>query len=320
MTELSDELLVAYVDGQLARDQSKAVERVLEQDEVAAQRVEAMRAAHTRLEAAFDAMLADELAAMTGIADDPVPERRQSAFGLLRRGGAIAFIGGAVCLLMAGAVGGYALRAIPDPSGLTPQARVPVVTGASTARDWQDDVIITHTLFGRDTFSVGLESQANIDLVRFHLGNLVGAEIQIPDLGTRGLTFKRAQVLERQGEVIVQIAYLPLKGEPVALYTRWDEGADTPIALSRSDGMAAAQWRQENLTTLLVGDMPDAAMEKLAGYAREQIAANNSLSSELETPLSAAEARATAVDPMPAEIAGETVPDTDQPATLAGDQ
>jgi anti-sigma factor RsiW len=31
MTELSDELLVAYVDGQLARQQSSAVDRVLEQ-------------------------------------------------------------------------------------------------------------------------------------------------------------------------------------------------------------------------------------------------------------------------------------------------
>jgi anti-sigma factor RsiW len=36
MTELSDELLVAYVDGQLARTQSRAVEKVLEQDDVIA--------------------------------------------------------------------------------------------------------------------------------------------------------------------------------------------------------------------------------------------------------------------------------------------
>ena len=31
MTELNEELLVAYVDGQLAEDQSKAIERVLEE-------------------------------------------------------------------------------------------------------------------------------------------------------------------------------------------------------------------------------------------------------------------------------------------------
>lgn len=60
MTELSDELLVAYVDGQLARTQSRAVEKVLEQDDVIAKRVEALKDAHGRLEAAFDAILAGE--------------------------------------------------------------------------------------------------------------------------------------------------------------------------------------------------------------------------------------------------------------------
>ena len=53
MTELNDELLVAYVDGQLAEDQSKAIERVLEEDQVAAERVEALRAANAHLETAL---------------------------------------------------------------------------------------------------------------------------------------------------------------------------------------------------------------------------------------------------------------------------
>ena len=60
MTELSDELLVAYVDGQLARKQTHAVEKVLEQDDVIARRVKALQDAHSRLEAAFEAILAGE--------------------------------------------------------------------------------------------------------------------------------------------------------------------------------------------------------------------------------------------------------------------
>ena len=58
MTELSDDLLVAYVDGRLADKQSGAVARVLEQDDVLARRVRALKSAHGRLEAAFDAILA----------------------------------------------------------------------------------------------------------------------------------------------------------------------------------------------------------------------------------------------------------------------
>lgn len=60
MTELSDELLVAYVDGQLARKQTRAVDGVLDQDDVLAARVDALKHAHARLEAAFEAILAGE--------------------------------------------------------------------------------------------------------------------------------------------------------------------------------------------------------------------------------------------------------------------
>jgi len=60
MTELSDELLVAYVDGQLARKQTRAIDKVLEQDDVLDARVTALKHAHARLEAAFEAILAGE--------------------------------------------------------------------------------------------------------------------------------------------------------------------------------------------------------------------------------------------------------------------
>lgn len=58
MTELSDELLVPYVDGQLVREQTRAVDKVLEQDDVIARRVDALKDAHDRLESAFEAILA----------------------------------------------------------------------------------------------------------------------------------------------------------------------------------------------------------------------------------------------------------------------
>src|SRR6266508_2763964 len=71
MTELSDDLLVAYVDGQLARKQTRAVEKVLEQDDVIARRVDALKDAHGRLEAAFEAILAGEEAE---VAPPPGPQ------------------------------------------------------------------------------------------------------------------------------------------------------------------------------------------------------------------------------------------------------
>ena len=71
MTELSDELLVAYVDGQLARKQTRAIDRVLEDDDVLDARVTALKHAHARLEAAFEAILAGEEAEISSIAYEP---------------------------------------------------------------------------------------------------------------------------------------------------------------------------------------------------------------------------------------------------------
>jgi anti-sigma factor RsiW len=71
MTELSDELLVAYVDGQLARKQTRAIDKVLEQDDVLDARVTALKHAHARLEAAFEAILAGEEAEISQVATPP---------------------------------------------------------------------------------------------------------------------------------------------------------------------------------------------------------------------------------------------------------
>jgi len=71
MTELSDELLVAYVDGQLARKQTRAIDKVLEQDDVLDARVTALKHAHARLEAAFEAILAGEEAEISEVVAPP---------------------------------------------------------------------------------------------------------------------------------------------------------------------------------------------------------------------------------------------------------
>ena len=74
MTELSDELLVAYVDGQLARKQTRAIDRVLEEDDVLDARVIALKHAHARLEAAFEAILAGEEAEISTIVAEPLDD------------------------------------------------------------------------------------------------------------------------------------------------------------------------------------------------------------------------------------------------------
>jgi anti-sigma factor RsiW len=103
MTELSDELLVAYVDGQLARNQTRAVDKVLDQDGVVAKRVEVLKDAHSRFEFAFEAILAGEVRElMTNLPSLPVPQRRSRGNGLAKIGLATVGLGVVLYVLVAG--------------------------------------------------------------------------------------------------------------------------------------------------------------------------------------------------------------------------
>ena len=93
MTELSDELLVTYVDGQLAREQTRAIDKVLEQDEVVARRLDALKEAHGRLEAAFEAILAGEMVEVLVSPTLPPPVKRKRRISLPWIGLAVVGIG-----------------------------------------------------------------------------------------------------------------------------------------------------------------------------------------------------------------------------------
>jgi anti-sigma factor RsiW len=103
MTELSDELLVAYVDGQLVREQTRAVDKVLEHDDVVARRVEALKDAHGRFESAFEAILAGELIEILAVPMLPPRVKRKRGNGLAKIGIAVVGIG----IALAALVGGY---------------------------------------------------------------------------------------------------------------------------------------------------------------------------------------------------------------------
>ncbi len=280
MTELNDELLVAYVDGQLAKDQSKAVERVLEEDQVAAQRVEALRAANAQLETAFEAMLAGEPIpvplAETPASADPAPVPRSLARKLLRAG-LVTWVGFG-CLL-GGAAAGFILydqiAAEPVQAAAPAPAPVPVVIAppALPAPTLQSDLATAHALLGRDTFSVSLEAQGDTDLVSFQISKALGETLAIPDLSGENLTFQRAQMLQRGGAPLAQISYLPETGGPVALYAKSGAGEARDLRFEEIGGISVASWAQGNLFFLLAGDLPRQRLESLAKTVESQIAA-----------------------------------------------
>ena len=263
MTELSDDLLVAYVDGQLARKQASAVDKVLEQDDILARRVDALKDAHGRLEAAFEAILAGEQA---DAETQPVP-RGPGLFiprdTLVKTGLAAAGIAAALVLIVAGY--GWPL-VMPNLSsgGIAPAD--PDYVGSVPAT-WQEEAARAQALLGRDSLEVGLDSQGNRDLIGFQLARTIGPRFDLPDLTRDGYRFMRAQLLRFGAQPLAQILYLGSRGAPLALYITKGEGTQPP-AFRRYGGIGGVAWSQGGLSYLLAGDDTEALLMKLADAIR----------------------------------------------------
>jgi len=252
MTELSDELLVAYVDGQLARKQTRAVEKVLDQDDVLAARVDALKHAHARLEAAFEAILAGEEMNVSA-ASAPVEDGVFVPWRVAKM--ALAGIGIAAALALAVAGYGWPLS-LPGSSQTAPQA-------AGLSGHWQIDAARAQALLSRQSLEVALESQANYDLVAFQLAHILETNLKFPNLEAQGFHFVRAQVLRYGDAPLIQILYLAARGGPLALYAKKGEGSDT-LTPGQYGTIRTVRWSEDGVSYLLAGDVDDALLMRIA--------------------------------------------------------
>jgi anti-sigma factor RsiW len=264
MTELGDELLVAYVDGQLERKQSRAVERVLEQDDVIARRVHALKNAHSRLEAAFEAILAGEEAIVA-----PPPPQGPGFFLTWASAAKIGLAGAGLVVALALVIAGYGWPLVfPNVVGNRSDATEVEWTG-SLPSTWQDEVARAQALLSRESFSVSSEGQANPDLIGFQLAQAVGPGLKLPDLKAQGFRFMRGQLLRAGDEPLAQLLYLGSSGAPLALYAKKGEGVAEPEFKSYG-AIGGVEWPDEGITYLLAGELDATRLTQLADTIKKQ--------------------------------------------------
>jgi anti-sigma factor RsiW len=264
MTALSDELLVAYVDGQLERKQSRAVERVLEQDDVIARRVHALKNAHSRLEAAFEAILAGEEAIVA-----PPPPQGPGFFLTWASAAKIGLAGAGLVVALALVIAGYGWPLVlPNVVGNRSDATEIEWTG-SLPSTWQDEVARAQALLSRESFSVSSEGQANPDLIGFQLAQAVGPGLKLPDLKAQGFRFMRGQLLRAGDEPLAQLLYLGSSGAPLALYAKKGEGVAEPEFKSYG-AIGGVEWPDEGITYLLAGELDATRLTQLADTIKKQ--------------------------------------------------
>jgi anti-sigma factor RsiW len=139
-----------------------------------------------------------------------------------------------------------------------------VLTPVSTVVPWVQAAADYQRLYSRETLADMAADSAMSAKIIDRLQRLDGIPVRIPDLRSAGLTFKRVQRLSFQDQPVVQMVYLPDRGEPIALCVTQDSGADeTPQAKQLGD-MQAVVWRSDRLSYVLLAKRSQIDLLKLA--------------------------------------------------------
>jgi anti-sigma factor RsiW len=265
MTELSDELLMAYIDGQLDKPQASVVGHMLHRDSDLAQRVRRMQETQARFLELFGALVRE------GPASAPRGARAKASRSDRNAGDASGLVtaGVAALLVVFGASLGFTTAYF---SGMSREA------SASTAEDgarmppanWSEDIAELHAYFTPETLTAGRDSQANPDVVRFQLAKLSSHAVILPDFSQSGLRFVRAQTLSYRGNRLMQLVYTGKSDPLVAVYITAGDG-EGPVSPGRFGDVKTVSWSAGGLRYLIAADMTQEALRALAAIAQSQL-------------------------------------------------
>jgi hypothetical protein len=135
----------------------------------------------------------------------------------------------------------------------------PRQAAAAQVSPWIKAVADYQQLYSRATLVSVTEDPALSARVINDLRVNDGVALVVPDLRNAALTFKRVQLLSFHDQPVVQMAYLPEHGEPIALCVTRDARPDERPHAEQIGEMSSVAWRRDNLAYVArQGSCPDA--------------------------------------------------------------
>lgn len=265
MTELSDELLMAYIDGQLDKPQASVVGHMLHRDGELAQRVRRMQETQARFLELFGALVRE------GQATAPRDARANAGRANQVVGDPSGFVtaGVAALLVVFGASLGFTTAYF---SGVSRQATASTAENGAPMppANWSEDIAELHAYFTAETLTASRDSQANPDVVRFQLAKLSSQAVLLPDFSQSGLRFVRGQMLSYRGSRLMQLVYTGKSDPLVAVYVTGGDG-ESPVSPGRFGDVKTVSWSAGGLRYLIAADMTQEALRALAAIAQSQL-------------------------------------------------
>jgi len=264
---VSDEWLVAYLDGELPPDQHAAIARRIAGDAELQRRLLVLSGGNRPFKQAFAPLLAqapeERMEAMFSRLSASQRVTKASPWRVVRA------IAAAIVLFAAGLT---ADRLIPDLS----ESLEAFIPGTQRAQDddddWRQAVAEYLTLYSADTLSSIPDDDAMRQRELETLRSRLAINLSLQQLATSNLSFKRAQLFEYEGKPLGQIAYLDPDSGPVALCLIKSEGSNASPQVEQRQGFNIVYWTQSGHDFMVIGRMPVSRLQDLAAELSGRLA------------------------------------------------
>jgi anti-sigma factor RsiW len=248
MIELTDELLVAYVDGELSAETRASVRERVARDPVAQGKIKDMEDTAALLRAAFSEGIAGD-----GGSNDNViplmPSARRRTFGNH-----------------------------PFTTGLAAAAAIVLVVGtglfmrpfgSDERAGFMADVAAYHEVYARETEHLAEVPASRKDHIEEWLGSRLERKLSIPDLSSEGWAFEGGRLLAEDGQPIAQLLYTAPGRQPIAVcITHSNQPESKPTEYDPGKGIRVAAWDANGYLYIVVGALEKPELEILAEQVR----------------------------------------------------
>lgn len=234
--------LNAFLDGELDAARLRAVQEAIDADAALAERAAAIRSDKLRIRQIYGRLT-----------DRSVPAewlklaRRGHGRFQLRRAGPIAAIAAALILLI-----GAASYVVFD------------------GRTSSPDEIVQTALDARGAESVPVKvigvAQGSIRQYNGVLAAAVGLDVKVPDLAPLGYQLVQIRLYRVSNAGAAELSYRDRQNRLFTLYLRHSDGSVRFDQFARN-GLRICVWQDEDLSTVMAGNVTTAAMQRLASLA-----------------------------------------------------
>lgn len=263
---VTDADLVAYLDGELAESERRALETRIGGDAGLAARLDVLARGGRPFDQAYDLLLrhapAGRLEAM--LAGIIARTTARPAAGHRPPDLRLARIAAGLLLFLAGGAAGVGLPALLP--GMMGSAETEASEGG-----WRAVVAEYLTLYTSDTLAgipddMGLRAQ---ELAA--VANKLALDLTLDKVALPGLSLKRSQLFSLDGEPLAQIAYLSPRDGPVALCVIADGAGEEAQRFEQRQGRNIVYWSKAGHDFMLIGKTPRLELEKLAALLADRL-------------------------------------------------